>query len=241
MTTMEKSRSTGVERDKRIDDNLPLVRYCVNSMNLLNAHSGLQFEDLVALGTLGLVQAADRFDDSRGVKFSNYAMVRIRGAVIDGLRSMDPVGRSTRNSMRKISEKTNALAFELGRTPTAPEVCGATGLTEAEYWSAQRVAGRFVVSIDTPGDDGSVLSDRLSDGAPDISSAIERRELTAALTRAIALLPARDRLVLQLYYVERLSLRGVGLAMDLSETRVSQLMHRAYSRLRADRGLSEAA
>ncbi|MEO8540603.1 MAG: sigma-70 family RNA polymerase sigma factor [bacterium] len=243
MTVMQAERPTPTtsDRDTRINENLALVKYCVNSMHLMNSHSGLDYEDLVALGTVGLVQAADRFDDSRGVKFASYAMTRIRGAVIDGLRTLDPVGRSSRDSLKKIAEGFNTLALELGHYPTAAEVRANTGLSHADYWSARRAGGLSLVSLETPATDGSNLADRLSDGAPEVSAAIEGRELTAALAHALRRLPDRDRLVLQLYYVEGLTMKGVAAVLDLSETRISQLMNRAYARLRADRGLIEAA
>lgn len=230
-----------LDREKRIREYLPLVRYCVTRMHLRNAPLGLEYEDLISHGTIGLIQAVDRFDESQGVKFSNFAITRIRGAVLDAMRALDPVGRSTRHAGRTITEHFNALSLELGRNPTAAEVQEASGLTENRYWSARDAAGMRVVSLDAPLDDGSSLADRLGDGAPGVSTSIERKELSRALANAIAGLPERDKLVLSLYYIEGLTLKDVAQVMAISETRVSQLLGRTYARLRVDGALKRAA
>ena len=240
MTTQTSNAATA-ERDERIMSNLPLVRYCVNGMHLGNVCSALEYEDLLGHGTLGLVQATDRFDGTKGVKFSNFAATRIRGAVLDAMRTLDPVGRTTRHVSKKITEQFNSLSLELGRTPTAAEVQSRMGVGESQYWNARRAAGMRLVSIDVPFQDGTSLADRLGDPGSDVSSGIEKVELSRALREAIALLPGRDRLVLSLYFVEGLTMSGVARAMDISETRVSQLLQRVYARLRANRDLVGAA
>ncbi len=240
MTTRTSNAATA-ERDEKITSNLPLVRYCVNGMHLGNVCSALEYEDLVGHGTLGLIQATDRFDGSKGVKFSNFAATRIRGAVLDAMRTLDPVGRTTRHVGKKITEEFNALSLELGRTPTAAEVQSRMGVGEAQYWSARRASGMRLVSIDVPFPDGTSLADRMGDPGAEVSTGIETRELSQALADAIALLPGRDRLVLSLYFVEGLTMANVARAMDISETRVSQLLQRVYSRLRTNRNLVGAA
>ncbi len=91
-----KSQLSSEERDRLIEENLPLVRYAVRKMHIANPPAGLDFDDLVGHGTLGLIQAVDRFDGGHGVQFSSFAITRIRGAVLDALRSLDPIGRPTR-------------------------------------------------------------------------------------------------------------------------------------------------
>ena len=113
-----------------------------------------------------------------------------------------------------------------------------TGLCDAQYWTARRASSISLVSIDAPLEDGSSLADRLGDPDPGVSSGLEQEELSGALAQAVARLPGRDRLVLSLYYVDGLTMAGVAKAMDISETRVSQLLQRTYARLRADRGLA---
>jgi RNA polymerase sigma factor for flagellar operon FliA len=232
---------TDLAREKQIAQFLPLVRYCVSGMHLRNAPLGLEYEDLIGHGTLGLIQAVDRFDESQGVKFSNFAITRIRGAVLDAMRALDPIGRSTRHASRTISEEFNTLALELGRNPTPPEVQESSGLTEHRYWRARNAAGMRVVSIDAPMDDGSSLADRLDDGTPDFVSVLEKHELSRALANAVGRLPERDKLVLSLYYLDGLTLKDVARVMAISETRVSQLLGRAHARLRVDPALKNAA
>jgi RNA polymerase sigma factor for flagellar operon FliA len=142
---------------------------------------------------------------------------------------------------KQITEEFNSLSLELGRTPTAVEVQSRIGIGEARYWNARRASGMRVVSIDSPFQDETNLADRLSDPAPDVSAGIEKEELSEALTDAIALLPGRDRLVLSLYFVEGLTMSNVARAMDISETRVSQLLQRVYARLRTNPKLRRAA
>jgi RNA polymerase sigma factor for flagellar operon FliA len=241
--TMNQSTSplTPAERDRIIEEHLPLVRFVVRKMHIVNAPAGLEFDDLVGHGTLGLIQAVDRFDGAQGVQFSSFAMTRIRGAILDALRSLDPVGRPTRRLARRIDAVSNTLALELGREPAAAEVQHAAGLSPNQYWSARAAASLTVVPIEQHGDEDTGWTERLIDDAPAATAKLEREELLAALRAAIEFLPERERLILSLYHVEGLTLREIGHALDISETRVSQLLHRTYARLRKDPSLSSAA
>lgn len=229
------------EREKLITDNLPLVKFCVARMNMHAGPSGLDFEDLVAHGTVGLIQAADRYDDAQGAKFSIFAATRIRGAIIDAMRTLDPVGRANRRVSRRIGNQFDSLAMELGRNPTPSEVQASANIADAQYWNARRTTDIKLVSFDVPMGEVASLSETLSDQSPPVSFDIERRELSQALGRAIAELPERDKTVLSLYYVESLSMKEVARTMDISETRVSQLLNRSYARLRHNSGLAAAA
>lgn len=228
------------ERDRIIEEHLPLVRYVVRKMHVVNPPAGLEFEDLVSHGTLGLIQAVDRFDGSQGVQFSSFAITRIRGAVLDALRSLDPVGRPTRTLAKRLDATQNALALALGREPTAEEVQQAAGVAPAEYWRARSAASMSVVPIEQPaGEHG--WEERLEDETATVSDGLERRDMAECLSRAVADLPERERLILSLYYVENLTLKDIARALDISETRVSQLLHRSYARLRANPALLGAA
>ena len=227
-------------RQERIAEHMPLVKYCVGRMHVKNALL-LDYEDLVGHGTLGLIQAIDRFDDSKGAKFSNFALTRIRGAVLDAMRAIDPVGRTTRQAGRRIAEEFNRLALELGRNPTPREVQVASGLTEERYWESRSATEIRKVSIDATTENGLRLSDSLDDNSPALSTEMEATALHLVLAVAVRSLPERDRLVLGLYFDEGLTLCGVGRAMGISESRVTQLLGRAYTRLRADRALVGAS
>jgi len=232
---------TPAERERIIEEHLPLVRFVVRKMHVVNAPAGLDFDDLVGHGVLGLIQAVDRFDRSQGVQFSSFATTRIRGAILDALRSLDPIGRPTRRMARQIDHTFNALALQLGREPTAVEVQQAAGIAAQQYWAARAAASLTLVPIDHQADDETGWSERLIDETSPASARVERQELLTALRAAVEHLPERERLILSLYHVERLTLREIGHALDISETRVSQLIHRAYARLRKDPALSAAA
>jgi RNA polymerase sigma factor for flagellar operon FliA len=235
------SRRTFAERQQLIEDHLPLVRFVVSKMHIANAPAGLEFDDLVGHGTLGLIQAVDRFDADQGAQFSSFAITRIRGAVLDALRSLDPIGRPTRRAAKQIDTTFNTLALELGREPTAHEVQETSGIPAHQYWRARSAASITVVPFEMPSEEGSGWTERLSDGSQPVSADIEHADMIRALSTAISALPERERMMLSLYYVEGLTLKDVARALDISETRVSQIMHRAYARLRQDPGLASAA
>lgn len=148
------------ERDRIIEEHLPLVRYVVRKMHVANAPVGLEFDDLVGHGTLGLIQAVDRFDGSQGVQFSSFAITRIRGAVLDALRALDPVGRPTRTLAKRLDATYNTLALELGREPSACEVQQAAGVAAPEYWRARAATSLTVVPIEHPSDSEHSWEDR---------------------------------------------------------------------------------
>ncbi|MCL4242256.1 MAG: FliA/WhiG family RNA polymerase sigma factor [Dehalococcoidia bacterium] len=229
------------ERDRIIEEHLPLVRYVVRKMHVANAPVGLEFDDLVGHGTLGLIQAVDRFDGSQGVQFSSFAITRIRGAVLDALRALDPVGRPTRTLAKRLDATYNTLALELGREPSACEVQQAAGVAAPEYWRARAATSLTVVPIEHPSDSEHSWEDRLVDESATVSTGLEQRDMAECLSKAIADLPDRERLILSLYYVEGLTLKDIARALDISETRVSQLLHRCYARLRANPALVDAA
>ena len=222
-----------------IIEHLPLVKYCVGRMHVKRAFL-LDYEDLIGHGTLGLIQAVDRFDETKGAKFSNFALTRIRGAVLDAMRAIDPVGRTTRQAGRHIAVEFNNLALELGRDPTAVEVQAATHLSYNRYWDARAATEMRELSIDTPNPGGQPLYDSIDNDSPAASTAMEDHDLQSALAAAIRSLPPRDQFVLDLYFREGLTLEGVAKVMDISQSRVSQLLSRAYTRLRADLALTEA-
>lgn len=239
MDTIAPTTSPG-DREARIKQYLPLVRHTVSGMRGAHFQCGaMDFEDLVGYGTIGLIQAVDRFQPSQGVPFTAFAVARIRGAVLDALRASDPLGRASRRIIRKIENTENELSLELERTPTSEEVQAAAGIPAESYWNARAASTVSNVPLDGTADEETNWSDRIADGAEPVSSAGERVELMRTLSVAIESLPERERLVLSLYYVEGLKVVDIARVLDLSQTRISQLLHRAYGRLRAHQQLSE--
>ena len=194
--------------------------------------------DLVSYGILGLVDAIDKFDRTRGVRFATYASPRIRGALLDGLRSIDWIPRSVRRKLRAVAGAEAALQMTLHRTPTEAEVAAAVGMTVAEL---RKLAGEAALHNVVRLDDrrhASVL-ERTSHTAPARDNradqpgyALEAAETRRAVTCAVQRLNDRDRTVIDLYYYRGLKLTEIGRMLGVTEARESQLHSRARSVLR---------
>jgi len=230
------------ERDPAVREQLilqyaPLVKYVMGRL-AISLPAILDYEDILSFGTIGLIEAVERFDHTKGVKFETYAIARIRGAIIDALRSLDRLPRSVRQKARDANEAILRLTNELGRDPTDEEVASAMGISPEVYRHAQVEASWITVSLDTLGssdgeeDTGGAMAVADPDGE-DFSADLERQELIGDLALAIRDLPDREQLILSLYYKEELTMREVSEVLGISESRVCQLHARALTRLRA--------
>ncbi|MCK9493886.1 MAG: FliA/WhiG family RNA polymerase sigma factor [Dehalococcoidia bacterium] len=230
------------ERDPAVREQLilqyaPLVKYVMGRL-AISLPSILDYEDILSFGTIGLIEAVERFDHTKGVKFETYAIARIRGAIIDALRSLDRLPRSVRQKARDANEAILRLTNELGRDPTDEEVAAAMGIHPDAYRQAQVESSWITVSLDTLGasdgeeDSGGAMAVADPDGE-DFSADLERQELIGDLAFAIRDLPDREQLILSLYYKEELTMREVSEVLGISESRVCQLHARALTRLRA--------
>jgi RNA polymerase sigma factor for flagellar operon FliA len=224
-------------RSALLDQYLGLVRYSARELAAKIPQS-IEVEDLVSAGTLGLIQALEGFDVSRGLVFSTYAMQRIRGAMLDDLRSRDWVPRTARRRARKLAEATDLLESQLGRSPTNAEIAAFLGIDMATYWR-QWADGDLshTIPLDSSASDCAPGALRLDEiicdpDAEDPSSRMTRDEDLASLREAIAGLPKKERTVLALYYYENLNLRQIGEVLHLTESRVSQIRSQALGRLR---------
>jgi RNA polymerase sigma factor for flagellar operon FliA len=224
-------------RSQLLDRYLGLVRHSARDMAARVGHA-VEFEDLVGAGTLGLVQALEGFDLSRGLAFSTYAMRRIRGAILDELRSRDWRPRSVRAKGRQLAAVVSALETRFGRTPEAEEVATAMGIDLQTYYRIKEdVNGGVMVSlagtVARGGDDTLRLEDTLAD--PDGDAPIEqigKAETLGRLRLAIGRLPPRERTVLSLYYYEELNLKQIAEILHVTESRISQIRTQALKRLR---------
>lgn len=207
----------------------------------------LEFEELVSAGTVGLVQALETFEPERGLAFSTFALPRIRGAILDELRSWDWVPRSVRDRARVVSHKTAELRATLGREPSLAELAGSLGVEESVVrgW-LEEAEGPQIIPFDAAA--GSELSgardlaETLSD--PSVVEPIEALENDhdlAELREALAGLPKKDQTVLALFYYEDLTQRQVAQVLHVSESRISQIRSRALQRLRDRLRLPKAA
>lgn len=215
----------------------PLVRQVVGRIMVVLPRT-VDKEDMLGYGTVGLIEAVDRFDPGLGVSFESFAAERIRGSVIDALRAADWIPRSSRKRARDIQRTFLALEEQLGRAPTDQEVAESLGLTLAQLHRAMADAVCTIVSLERPvrladEDSSMTLMDCVSDAAAGPGQEVEQRELRQLIYDALERLEERERLILSLYYEQSLTLREIGQVMEISESRVWQLHARAITRIRA--------
>ncbi|MGD9572373.1 MAG: FliA/WhiG family RNA polymerase sigma factor [Thermoleophilia bacterium] len=216
----------------------PLVRYVAGRMNShLPQH--VEEADLISYGLEGLIGALERFDTDRQVKFETYAVARIKGSIIDQLRSLDWVPRSVRARSREIERKSNELEHKLQRAPTDEELAEALGMTVEEFQAAiTQISNSTIVALDetwsvSSGGEPLSLKDTISDTrVTNPEDVLEVTELRDALADAIARLPEREKIVVALYYYDGLTLRQIGDVLGVTESRVSQLHTKAILRLK---------
>jgi RNA polymerase sigma factor for flagellar operon FliA len=224
-------------REECLKRYLPLVRFVVERVAAGLPHY-VDHEDLNSAGVLGLLHAYDKFDATKGTKFETYAVWRIKGAVLDQLRSYDWASRSTRRLGREADACARALDQRLGRTATDREISRAMGIPLEDYHRLMdRVRGSVLLSLDETREseegDSLGLGDVLEDpNAPDLLARIEEEETKGLLRATLNRLPEQERIVVALYYYEHMTLREIGEALGISESRVSQVHTRAVERLR---------
>jgi RNA polymerase sigma factor FliA len=211
-------------RNRLVVQYSPLVKYVAGRMRSRLPHSVDQ-DDLVSDGVLGLMDAIERFDPSRGLSFQTFAVPRIRGAIIDGLRSMDFVPRSVRDKVRIVQQATVALEERLGRLPEDEEIAREVGVPVQQVRDLTKQASSNHANLDD-----FELADELASAADD---SVERGDVSASLRRVIAELNERDQVVIALYYFEGLTLADIGKVLGVTESRISQVHSRATNTLRA--------
>jgi RNA polymerase sigma factor for flagellar operon FliA len=197
--------------------------------------------DLISYGLSGLISAIERFDLSREIKFETYAITRIRGAIIDELRTLDWVPRSVRARAREFERVNMKLEARLQRAPTDEEMAAELGISIEDFQDALlQISNSTIVALDelwnvsdSTGDQVSLLDTLPDRAAPDPQSVVDQSELRDRIADAIAALPEREKLVIALYYYENLTLREIGEVLGVTESRVSQLHTKAVLRLRS--------
>ena len=233
-----KERGDQLARERLILTYAPLVKYVAGRMSsALPAH--VEEADLISYGLQGLIGAVERFDPGRQVKFETYAVARIKGSIIDELRSLDWVPRSVRARAREIERKSAELEHRLQRAPTDEELAGALNMTLEEFETAiTQIHNSSIVALDemwTVSSGGEPLSliDTIGDSRlTDPAALLDVTELRDTLADAIARLPDREKIVIALYYYDGLTLREIGEVLGVTESRVSQLHTKAILRLK---------
>ncbi len=218
----------------------PLVKYVAGRMSSgLPAH--VEEADLISYGLLGLISAIERFDTTRDIRFETFAITRVKGSIIDELRSLDWVPRSVRAKAREIERANAKLEHQLHRAPTDEEMADALGVSAEEFQeSLVKISNSSVVALDelwtvsdSSGDTVSLLDTIQDPDAVDPSREMDLTDMKDRLADSIARLPEREKLVVALYYYENLTLREIGEVLGVTESRVSQLHTKAVLRLKS--------
>ncbi|SEG92684.1 RNA polymerase, sigma 28 subunit, SigD/FliA/WhiG [Actinacidiphila yanglinensis] len=235
-------KSTG---DARLREQLilhysPLVKYVAGRVSV-GLPANVEQADFVSSGVFGLIDAIEKFDPDRAIKFETYAITRIRGAMIDELRALDWIPRSVRQKARAVERAYATLEAKLRRTPSEPEVAAEMGVGLEELHGvfsalslANVVALEELLHVGAESGDRLSLVDTLEDtGADNPSEVAEDRELRRLLARAVNTLPEREKTVVTLYYYEGLTLAEIGQVLGVTESRVSQIHTKSVLQLRA--------
>ncbi len=234
----KKTKSIAI-RDKLIRQYMPLVKWVAGRVST-GMPDSVEFDDLVGFGQFGLLDAIEKYDPDKNVKFKTYATTRIRGAIFDELRELDWVPRSVRQKSREIEDAIVNLEAKLGRTASDAEVAESLKMSEDEYHrTIMKVSGTSILSLNEvwySGDDNDSMSIGDSIEAPNSLNPdviAEREEIKKVIAQAISELPEKEKMVIVLYYHEDLTFKEIGEVLEVSESRISQLHTKANLRLRA--------
>lgn len=227
---------TRLARDRLILHYSPLVKYVAGRV-AVGLPQNVEQADLVSYGIFGLIDAIEKFDQGRGFKFETYAISRIKGAILDELRSIDWVPRSVRAKGRAVERAFSKLEARLKRSPTEAELAEELDMTDSQL---QAVLGQLsltgVAALDEMlGDrgDATTLGDTIPDSGDSPGALLERSELRGQLAEAIERMPEREKMVLTLYYFENLTLSQIGEVLGVTESRVSQIHTKSVLQLRS--------
>jgi RNA polymerase sigma factor for flagellar operon FliA len=225
-------------RGRLIEEYAPRVRYIANRIaSRLPSHVDLG--DLISCGVIGLIDAIEKFDPSKNVKFETYAEFRIRGAILDELRSMDWVPRSVRQKASQLEKTYHALQGELGRPATEEDVAGSLNISVEEvHFLIGEASGVSVLSLDELWECGfqedgiNYSMDALASESDNPGQSFAWQQVREVMAEAIEALPEKERLILSLYYHEELTMKEIAQILEITESRVSQIHTKAVLRLR---------
>lgn len=224
------------DKEQLVKKYIPLVKY-IASRVIVGKSKYMEYEDLLSCGMVGLMDAINKFDSSKGMKFSTYASIRIKGSMIDALRKNSPISKGAMDKLNAYNGAVEDLQMKLLRKPTYEEIAKYMNLSENEVWDIEAhinyIAQTSLESILFSDDEEIELKGIIEDkSSPSPERILEEKEEVEILAKAIDSLKDKDKLVLSLYYYERMTLKDIGRVLQVSESRVSQLHSRAIIRLR---------
>jgi RNA polymerase sigma factor for flagellar operon FliA len=239
-----KESGAQANRDALIVHYSPLVKYVAGRV-AVGLPQNVDQADLVSYGIFGLIDAIEKFDLGRGYKFETYAISRIKGAIIDELRSIDWVPRSVRSKARSLEKAYSKLESQMHRTPTDAELAAELGMSDTQLQTTfTQISFIGLVALDEMlggerGGEGMTLGDTVPDSGDGPVAAYEVEEMRQILAQAISDMPEREKIVLTLYYYEGLTLAEIGEVLGVTESRVCQIHTKSVIHLRAKIAASE--
>ena len=220
------------QREALVHECLPLVKRTASRLaGRLPAH--IEIQDLVQAGLLGLLNAMDRFEPERGFRFWTFAEPRVRGAMLDSLRGLDPIPRSIRRRRRELEQTFSKLEARLGRAASDKELADEIGVNLEELAQTLHEIRGVEIGVQLAEGFDELVRFTADDNAVDPFVLVEYDEMRRLLTAALEGLPQREQLLVALYYHEELTMKEIGKVLNVNESRVSQLHSRAVLRLRA--------
>ena len=235
---VDETEITEENREEVIKKYSPMIKYVANRIAMrLPPH--IEVDDLISVGVLGLMDAISKYDSSRGAKFKTYAEFRVRGAILDELRSLDWVPRSIRQKASQVDKVVVALQSKLSRQPEDEEVAKEMGLSLEQFHNTLNETKSIpIFSLEDlgiakeSGEQQSLLDCLAGKADADPQTQIRLVELKEIIAKAIDALPEKERLMVSLYYYEELTMKEIGAVLDITESRVSQIHSKAVYRLR---------
>jgi len=237
MQTQKSRKDNLLSRDELIEAYLPHVKRIVHRI-AIHLPSHVEIDDLIHVGVIGLMQAIERYDSSRNNTFLTYAVFRIKGAVLSELRSRDFLSRANRRKVRELDRAYMGLEQKKGRAVDDRELAEEIGVPLEEVQEIKKMSSISFVSfeemgIQTEDEKRSVVDALLNNGSDDALTLTRVKEMKSAVAEAIEQLPEKEKLVISLYYVDELTMKETGKALNITESRVSQIHSQAVVHLRS--------
>lgn len=231
------NQSPEMYKEQIIEKYIPLVKYLASRVSI-GKTKYIEYEDLVSYGIIGLMDAISKFDPTKGMKFSSYASIRIRGSMIDEIRKNRPISKGAMDKLARYNDSIEKLQNKLMREPSIDEIAKDLNMTISEVSEIENYINYMsVVSLETiiysEEDDITFMGLVEDKTTPSPEESLEEKEKLDILAECIEKLKEKDRLVLNLYYFEGLTLREIGNVLEVSESRICQLHSRAIRNLRA--------
>lgn len=225
-------------REQLILEYAPLVKLVAGRLSMYLGYN-VEYDDLVSYGIFGLIDAIDKFDMSKDVKFETYASLRIRGSILDQIRRMDWIPRTVRQRQKKIDEAMREIEMETGKTATDEQIAERLGVSDEEYtdWQSQLKVTN-VVSLNDFVEQGTepAMDAKTNSHFAQPEDVVEEEELKKVLAETLNMLTERERMVITLYYYEDLTLKEISKVLEVSESRVSQLHTKALNKMKTKMG-----